>query len=118
MTSISACNPPRALRIGAVLLSLASCGTPEESFLPEYAAIDLLNSGPCTIGQDGVEKQRVGYRSSDDDMDAPQPLITGPQQVPIDSDWEGGARVLVQVDPYVPLPCMIRSITPVYDAEP
>lgn len=57
MTSISACNPPRALRIGAVLLSLASCGTPEESFLPEYAAIDLLISNAMVIdgrGNDAV----------------------------------------------------------------
>lgn len=85
---------------------------------PYEAVIDLLKSGPVDVSQEGGELERVGFRASDDDMDAPVPLFTGPVKTPIDSDWEGGAELIVQVDETVPLPCLIRSITPIYDAEP
>lgn len=88
---------------------------------PYGAVIDLLKSGPVLVGQPGFDDDRldrVGHRSADDLMDEAVPLFTGPVLIPIDSTWDGGAELLAKVDPDIPLPCLIRSITPVYEAEP
>lgn len=88
---------------------------------PYGCVIDMLKSGPILVGQPGMADDAleiVGQRGTDDDMDMPVPLFSGPKLIPIDSNWDGGAELLAKVDPFVPLPAMIRSITPVYDAEP
>jgi hypothetical protein len=80
--------------------------------------IDLLKSGPVDIAQDGLEAERAVLRKADDLMDTPVPLHTGPIVVTPEGSWDKGAEIIVSVDPNVPLPALIRSITPVYDAEP
>lgn len=82
------------------------------------AQIDAMETGYLEVGSPSARELQVkiGLRHVGDPMDTAPPLANGVHIYRFDRSWRDGGQVIMQTDK--PLPATIRSITPVFDAEP
>ena len=82
------------------------------------ANIDVMETGYLEIGSPSARELqvKVGLRGVDDAMDTSPPLHDGVFAYRFDRSWRDGGQIVMQTDK--PLPATIRSVTPVFDAEP
>ena len=82
------------------------------------ANIDVMETGYLEVGSPSARELqvKVGLRGVVDQMDTSPPLHDGVFSYRFDRSWRDGGQVVMQSDK--PLPATIRSITPVFDAEP
>jgi hypothetical protein len=82
------------------------------------ANIDVMETGYLEAGSPSARELqvKVGLRGVNDAMDSSPPLHNGIFSYRFDRSWRDNGQVVMQSDK--PLPATIRSITPVFDAEP
>lgn len=82
------------------------------------AKVDFMETGYLEIGSPNARELSVavGLRGRSDPMGSSPPLADGFEETRFDRGWKDAGQVILQTTK--PLPATIRSITPVFDAEP
>lgn len=78
--------------------------------------LDILEAGSCKVGHNSATAEENVTRSMIDELGLAVPLFTGIRPARFESSWSDQGEVYLIADG--PLPCTIRSVTPMIEPEP